>query len=142
MPRYASQADIVDLYGEDLLVRLTDTTRSGEVDPTVVDRGLQSADDIINSYVSERYTLPLPTVPGVLRECAIDIAVYKIALSTSKKTPEMRVRYEDAMALLERIGAGKAGLGLTPGEGTGADGTTVDTAPSRVGRSINTFRVF
>ena len=133
---YASQEDIVDLYGEDLLVRLTDTTRSNAIDTVVVGRGLQSADDIINSYVSERYTLPLPMVPGVLRECGVDIAVYKIALSTTKKTPEMRQRYEDAIALLERIGSGKAGLGLIPGD----DDPPIDSTPTRVGRSINLRR--
>lgn len=136
---YASRDDIDELYGPELLIRLTDTTKSGVANDDIIDKGLRSADDIINAYVSERFTLPLPVIPGVLRECAVDIAVYKIALSTTKRSTEMTQRYADAIALLERIGAGKAGLGLTSDQTSGD--TSFDNAPSRVGRSINTFRV-
>lgn len=140
MATYATRADIDELYGTELLARLTDDRRAGEADQTKVDRGLEAADNIVNSYISERYTLPLPVVPGALRECAVDIAVYKIALSTTKRTPEMRTRYEDAIALLERIGCGKAGLGLTDEEASSGN-NPIDNAPSRLGRSITTIRV-
>lgn len=139
MPHYAEKTDIDEAYGEDLLIRLTDTTKSGAVDMDTIERNLTAADGIIDAYVSERYSLPLPAVPGALKECAIDIAVYKIALPTTRRTPEMRTRYEDAIALLERIGCGKAGLGLTPDQTSGTPG--FDTGPVRVARSINTFRV-
>ena len=137
---YATKSDIDEIYGEEELIRLTDTTKSGAAEEATVERGLSAADGIIDAYLSERYTLPLPAIPAALRECGVDIALYKIALSTTKRTTEYRVRYEDAIALLERIGAGKAGLGLTSDQ-TGGD-TSFDNGPTNVGRSVTTYRTF
>lgn len=138
MSVYASQADIDDLYGTDLLLRIADPNKTGSPDATIVERGLQSADDLINSYVSTRYNLPLSTVPNVLRDCAIDIAVYKIALERARRTEEMRTRYDDWMAWLKDLAVGKVGLGLPPSD-LDSNGT-VDDQRTNVGRSIDTWR--
>ncbi len=137
---YAIQSDIEDLYGAALLLKIADLDRDGIPDPEVVQKGLRSADEIINAYLSALYTLPLPSTPGVVREMAVDIAVYKIALLRAARTDEMRLRYEDALKLLERISTGKAGLGLTPGEGGEGTPGAIDTGPSKAGRSIKTVR--
>src|SRR6266436_1666386 len=119
---YATKEDIDDLYGTDLLVRVADYDRDGAPDPEVVDRGLQAADEICDAYLSAQYTIPVTPTPGVVKNCAIDIAVYKIALGRSGRTDEMRVRYEDALALLEKISSGKVGLGLPPVTDPGGGG--------------------
>jgi phage gp36-like protein len=137
---YATKEDIDNLYGEDLLVRLADNDRDGTPDPAIVDRGLASADEICDAYLSAQYSLPLPAVPGVVRNCAIDIAVYKIALQRGGRTDEMRVRYEDALALLDKISQGKVGLGLPP-QDTDGDGTgDTDLNIKRRGGSFNASR--
>jgi phage gp36-like protein len=74
----------------------------------------------------------------VVKNCAIDIAVYKIALGRGGRTDEMRVRYEDALALLEKISTGKVGLGLPPTTGTDENGDPVTTNPN-VRRSGGSF---
>ena len=139
---YASKVDIDQLYGEDLLIRIADYDRDGTPDDDVVTRGLQSADEICNAYLSAQYSVPVLPTPGVVRTCAIDIAVYKIALGRGGRTDEMRVRYEDALLLLERISTGKVGLGLPPEVGTDVDGNPITTDPNvkRSGRSFDAGR--
>ena len=135
---YATKADIDELYGEDLLIRVADYDRDGTPDDAVVARGLQSADEVCNAYLSAQYPVPVTPVPGVVRTCAIDIAVYKIALGRGGRTDEMRVRYEDALSLLEKISTGKVGLGLPPVTTDNGDGTTTTTDPN-VKRSGGSF---
>jgi len=135
---YATKEDIDQLYGEDLLIRVADYDRDGTPDDEVVARGLQSADEVCNAYLSAQYPVPVTPVPGVVRTCAIDIAVYKIALGRGGRTDEMRVRYEDALALLEKISTGKIGLGLPPVTTDNGDGTTTTTDPN-VKRSGGSF---
>lgn len=135
---YATKEDIDELYGTDLLVKIADYDRDGTPDPLVVDKGLQAADEICDAYLSAQYTIPVVPTPGVVKNCAIDIAVYKIALGRGGRTDEMRVRYEDALALLEKISTGKVGLGLPPTTGTDENGDPVTTNPN-VRRSGGSF---
>src|ERR1700737_1713114 len=139
---YATKEDIDELYGTDLLVRVADYNRDGTPDPDVVARGLLAADEICDAYLSAQNTIPVTPVPGVVKNCAIDIAVYKIALGRTGRTDEMRVRYEDALTILEKISTGKIGLGLPPVTVTGKDATgapiTTTTNPN-VRRSGGSF---
>ncbi|WP_316196576.1 DUF1320 domain-containing protein [Bradyrhizobium sp. SZCCHNS3053] len=135
---YATKEDIDELYGTALLVRIADYNNDREPDPEVIAKGLESADEICDAYLSAQYTIPVTPTPGVVKNCAIDIAVYKIALGRTGRTDEMRVRYEDALKLLEKISTGKVGLGLPPATTTNPDGTTTTTNPN-VRRSGGSF---
>jgi phage gp36-like protein len=143
---YATKEDIDELYGTDLLVRVADYNRDGVPDPEVVARGLEAADDVVNAYLSAQYSVPVTPTPGVVKTCAIDIAVYKMALGRGQRTDEMRTRYEDALALLEKMSTGKVGLGLPPVTTTTTDAngntvtTTVDPNTKRSGRSFDCAR--
>lgn len=139
---YAVKQNIDDLYGVDLLNKLADKNNDRTADPAVVERGLRSADGIINGYLEGKYNLPINGTSDMLTEIAVDIAVYKIAILRSVRSTEMRQRYEDALALLDKISAGKIGLGIDPGTGTGGTGGTTPTTPgaSMMGRSVNTYR--
>lgn len=138
MATYATQQDIVDLYGVDLLVRVADHDRDGTPDPTIVSNGLEAADSIINAYLSAQYPIPVTPVPEIVKTCAIDIAVYKMALGRVQRTDEMRVRYEDALSLLEKIAKGTIGLGNVSTD-TDGDGV-VDPSMTRRGRFLNVSR--
>jgi phage gp36-like protein len=139
---YATKEDIDDLYGEDLLVRVADYDRDGTPDDAVIAKALLSADEICDAYLSAQYTIPVTPTPGVVRTCAIDIAIYKMALPRTGRTDEMRVRYEDALALLEKISTGKVGLGLPPTTSTDPDGNPMTTNPNvrRSGGSFDSWR--
>jgi phage gp36-like protein len=139
---YATKTDIDELYGTDLLVRVADYDRDGTPDDEIVAKGLLAADQICDAYLSAQYTIPVVPTPGVVKNCAIDIAVYKMALGRASRTDEMRVRYEDALAMLEKISTGKIGLGLPPVTTTDPDGTptTVDPNVKRSGGSFDCGR--
>lgn len=143
---YCTQADIEKLYGANLLVKIADKDRDGVADQEIVDGGLEAADDLIDGYVGAIAPLPISPVPGVLRRIAIDVAVYSIALGRTERTDEMRVRYDDALALLDKIGKGL--IALVPpssgaGSGTGSSsgtGTTPVADQKRLGRSVSSYR--
>lgn len=136
---YASQKDIEDLYGTDLLLRISDHNRDRAPDLDVIEKGLRGADEICDAYLSAQYTVPVLPAPGIVRTCAINIAVYLMAMDRTRRTEEMRVRYEDALKLLEKISTGKVGLGLQPSDPDG-DGVTTNPNAQRKGRMINLGR--
>ena len=138
MAHYASKADIDDLYGEDLLVRIADLDKDGTPDEDVIEKALLSADEICDAYLSSQYTVPVSPVPGIVRNCAVDIAVYKIAMGVTTRTTEMRQRYEDAIEHLKLIATGKVGLGLPPVD---EDGDTIPDSDPNAKRKGRIFDI-
>jgi phage gp36-like protein len=108
---YATAADIADIYGADALL-VADRDGDGMADTVAVDRALDAASEEIDSHVGVRYRLPLPAVPGLLRQLAVDIALYRLAATADVQSENHRTRYEDALATLKRIADGKATLVL------------------------------
>lgn len=137
---YATQQDIEDLYGEDILVRVADYDRDGVADQPVVSNGLREADTICDAYLSARYAVPVTPTPGIVRTCAIDIALYKMALGADRRTTEMRQRYDDALAMLERVSKGTVGLGLPATDEDGDGVAETDPNVKRKGRAFDTGR--
>lgn len=121
---YATQADLVERYGESMLRDLTDRADppAGAIDGAVVSRALADTDAAIDGYLVRRYVLPLPSVPPLLRDVALSIAIYKLHRDiTSEK---IRNDYVDAVKTLNQIAGGTVQLsidGAVPA-GSGADG--------------------
>lgn len=122
---YATQASIARIYGADFLIDIT----PDDADQVIsVDEALDLASADIDGYLSVRYSLPLPTAPRVLERRCIDIAVYILTNSHTRLTTTIEDRYNQAILFLERLSAGKAGLGTDEpavetgaGAGSGAD---------------------
>lgn len=110
---YATQADIIALYGADALV-VADRTGDGAIEHAAVARALASAKGEIDTFLHVRYTLPLTEVPEHLKTLCIDIAVYRLALSAAVMTDEVKERYKNAIDTLKLIAAGKAALVFAP----------------------------
>jgi phage gp36-like protein len=140
MAHYATAQDIIALYGEALLVRVSDQNKDRQADPEVVEAGLEAADDIIDAYLSSQYTVPLAYVSKSVRKLAIDIAVYTMAMGRAERTEEMRLRYEDAMAMLKMMATGKIGLGLPPVDSNGDGVPESDPNRKRKGRFLDISR--
>lgn len=111
---YATEQDIVDLYGADALVAVADRDFDGVADAAAVARALDDATGEMDLHIGARYDLPLPNVPASLRRICIDIAMYRLATNGGSLTDEHRTRYEDAVATLKRIAEGKAALTFEP----------------------------
>lgn len=110
---YASPAQMVARFSEGEVIALTDRSGIGMVDAEVLAAALDEADAEIDPYLAPRYTLPLATVPRILSGFACDIARYRLAGAGGVSiTDEVRNRYKDAVAFLDRVSRGQIGLGL------------------------------
>lgn len=120
---YALQADMQIALGDDELIQLTDRADPpvGAIDAAVLTRALEAADGEIDSYLAARYTLPLASVPTILRDCAIDIARYRLH---DRGVPDLvKDTYKDRIAWLRDVAKGTASLGIN----------TDDIAPASAG---------
>ncbi|MDP2783299.1 MAG: DUF1320 domain-containing protein [Sulfurimicrobium sp.] len=117
---YATLPDLVARYGEDELVKLTDTNRSGVIDAGVLGQAIADADSEIDSYLAVRYSLPLASVPTALKRIACDITRYR--LYDNRAPEEIRKRYEDAVKWLAAVANGSVGLGMPPAQAPAQSG--------------------
>lgn len=128
---YATQADLVDRFGETELAQRTNRVDGLTIDTVVLGRALSDADAEIDGYLATRYSLPLASVPAVLVRLGADIARYRLYDDGVPET--VRVRYQDAVALLKRMASGEvqvAGSAALP-VAAGGNAVLVST-PERV----------
>lgn len=132
---YAVKQNLIDRYGNTEIVQLADRTNvpPTTIDDTIVNRAVEDADGIINSYLSARYELPLASTPPLLVKLACEIARYQLYEDAAPE--RVKQAYEAAVKLLEAISKGVASLGLDPSS---------DPVPSTGGEPIfnETERVF
>ena len=124
---YALKSDLQTALGDAELIQLTDRADPplGDIDDAVLTRALEAADGEINSYLATRYSLPLAATTAVLRDCAIDIARYRLH---DRAAPDRVAQdYKDRIAWLILISTGKASLGVADADapsGVGAPDMT------------------
>ncbi len=130
---YATQQDVIDRYGEEELLTASDRDNDGNIDTVAVSRALDDASAEIDSYLVERYTLPLAApVPARLVEICGAIAVYKLSNASGPNTEEKRLRYEDALKWLSKVALGEVGLGDAGAEGSADTPSVSMTAQPRL----------
>ena len=133
---YATEQDLVDLHGANLIDRLADISGDGVRDAAKIARALETASDMIDGYISGRYTLPLTKASGVLRDCCVSIAVYRMANNPGLLADDMRERFKDAVKFLEHVAAGKANLGGIPSTSVAVPGAPVAASPTASPQSV------
>lgn len=111
---YATRDDMVQAFGEDELIELTDRAETGEMDNTVIAAALAAAAAEIDGYVGRVAALPLTTIPANLRQVALAIARYR--LDTTQSEGRVRLDYQDALDTLEKIAKGVIALDLPSAE--------------------------
>ncbi|MCX7204745.1 MAG: DUF1320 family protein [Proteobacteria bacterium] len=114
---YASQADMLDRFGEREVISLTDRSYSGVIDATVLNRAIVNASTEIDAYLASRYTIPLQPVPSLLVGITCDITRYRLCGAGVATTDEIRDRYQDAIKLLKEVNKGLLTLGGMPNGG-------------------------
>jgi phage gp36-like protein len=130
---YATTQDIIDRYGKDQLLILADRDGDGIADVEVTDRALADADSEIDLHVGKVYDLPLATVPSVLVQVAVDIAIYRMCNNDALVTEEIRTRYKDARGTLRSIAKGETSLGaIHESSGGAASGPAIVSGSPRV----------
>jgi len=117
---YATRQAMIDRYGENELIQLTDRARLGVIDDAVLGQALADAGAEIDGYLAVRYTLPLDHTPPVLMRVACDVARYRLFDDAAPE--EVRNRYTDAVKWLAAIARGLVSLGMPPAEAPAASG--------------------
>lgn len=130
---YRTQADLVREFGAVELVQLTDRDEppTGEIDAERVAKAIETAAAEINVYLEGRYSLPLASVPTVLRRVAVDMARYFLHIDITEDHPVAQ-RYARQVKLLRGIADGTLSLGL---DTSGAVQTPADTVQVSAGRN-------
>lgn len=105
---YCTLTDLLLNFGEGELEQVADRDRDGLADDGVLSDCMTFADDLIDGYLRERYTLPLVSVPRNLVGVACDIARYR--LYQAQPTDLVVHRYEAAIQWLRDVSDGRVGL--------------------------------
>jgi phage gp36-like protein len=139
---YCVLDDIKGVMPDAELIQLTDDTiPPAAINEANVDKAIARADELVDGYLRGRYTLPLSSVSGLIRDLAVDIAVYNLFKRRKKnKMPEaVSDDYKNALKILENIQKGSITIGadvvsspdpvqaVSTGEGAVANGTRVFT---------------
>lgn len=103
---YATQENLTDRYGEELLVQLTDhaVPATGAIDASVVARSLADTDAQIDGYLAVRYKLPLAVTPALVADLAQQIAIYKLHRTSASE--KIKDDYNAALKVLRDISTG------------------------------------
>lgn len=116
---YCTQQDMIDRFGSDELVELTDRTQLGEIDVAVLNAAIADATGDIDMYLSVRYALPLTVTPAVLTRLCCDIARFYLHGHAPPDT--VSDRHGAAIDLLQSIAKGDIDLAVGEASGDGAE---------------------
>jgi phage gp36-like protein len=133
---YCTCDDLETRLGLEDLNALADHDGDGLADDSVVGQAIASAQAVIDSYLATRFSVPVSPVPQALATRAVNLAVYFLKLGRDSVTDDARAQYEDDVAWLREVVAGRVSLGIAPGpaESSLAAGVRYDTRPRIFGR--------
>lgn len=132
---YATQQDLIERFGEQELIQLTDRVNIpvSTIDDVVVTRALTDASAFADGYLKKVMALPLNVVPPVLTKNIADIARYYLHGKSADKDSAVTRAYNEAVAFLRDVARGTVELtdgGEVPAAAGG--GSVQATAPDRV----------
>lgn len=113
---YITAQDLEEAFSQRALIELSnDTSRATSVDERVLQLAIRYACETVDGYLRSRYELPLPTVPTIVRNIALQLARYWLysRRPEGRGLPDsVKDDYKQALKDLESIQSGKFHLGL------------------------------
>jgi len=126
---YITKQDLLDELGEDLLIQLTNDEGSDTIVESVVNKAIEYAEGTFNSYVRLRYTVPVP-VTQMVKSLCLELATYHLFKKRATVDEGVfkirKIGFDEALARLNDINAGKAALDVPTVEETKENPTTGD----------------
>lgn len=117
---YCSAHDLARAIPAQTLIWLSaDDEAASAPDAAVIAQAIESAHEIIDAHLRARYVLPLPHVPPLLRELAVNLARHWLYARRPEgnELPEAVVRtHKAALSLLADMRDARLHLGLPPGQ--------------------------
>lgn len=132
---YATQQDLIDRFGEEELIQLTDRTNlpASTIDADVVDAAISDAENLADSYLAKRFQLPLDPVPEVLTRTISEIARYFLHGRRADKDDPVTRDYLQALAWLKDAAKGLVELDAAGGSfDQSGNGQVQVEAPDRI----------
>ncbi|VAX15352.1 hypothetical protein MNBD_NITROSPINAE04-1956 [hydrothermal vent metagenome] len=126
---YSNIDELKKKIDETKLVQLTDTGASGAIDTDKVDRAIQEADAMINSFVGEVYFVPMNPVPNVIVDISATLAILYLHRFRSVESAVWKEAELGALKYLGKIAEGEATL----------EGAIAEPAPSSDSSNSVTF---
>lgn len=112
---YCTQSDIQEEVTESVLIELTDDERLGTINAARVTKAITAADTEIDSYLAQRYPVPMTEGLELLKDCSVNLSLERLYLRRTGALPEDRKdRIAHVRKLLSDIAMGRASLGVTP----------------------------
>lgn len=118
---YATTAQMIARFTEREVIALTDRTGAGVVDEVQLADAITQAGAEIDAHLGRRYRLPLAldgtplaTAPQILVGLCCDIARYRLTGTEVQETEAIRVRYQDALRMLAKLGSGETVFAESP----------------------------
>lgn len=107
---YCLKADIQKEISDAELIGLTDDLKTGAIVDEKITAAIAKADALIDSYCGEVAEVPFTTVPAIIKQHSVTIAIYFLYMRRNR-VPEARLQsYKDAIQNLRDIATGKAAL--------------------------------
>jgi phage gp36-like protein len=122
--RYVSLEQIQQAIPAQTLIQLTNDAGYGDdIDMSVLESSVDTAEQRVDAYLQSRYTLPLATVHSLVSEIVVRLTRYTLySRRPEGSLPDaVKEAYRDAMRELEAIRDGKILLGIN----TDSTGETV-----------------
>ena len=129
---YCTLNDLITTYGEKNIVLLSDRVNKPAViiDEAIVERAIDDAAGEINMHLQTRYSLPLPSVPTVLKRIACVLAYLALHMNIPEDHPA-RTAAKDQRALLKGIAKGELSLGLDSSNAPAPNNDAAIVSPAR-----------
>ncbi|MDH3360636.1 MAG: DUF1320 domain-containing protein [Desulfobulbaceae bacterium] len=125
---YATVDDLKNKLEESELIMLTDDNGTGAINTGVVDAALEAADVEIDSSLAKRYTLPLATVPKIIKYTAADLAIIKLFNRRSGPPDHWSDVWQGIKNFLNQLGDGEITLGVEDPEIDSSDQVQVNSS--------------
>ena len=128
---YCTKQNMVDRFGLEELIQLTDQANTGVVDDNVLNMAINDASGLIDSYLAGRYSIPLATIPSAINRIACDLTRYW--LYDDAVTDLVQKNHDAAISFLKDASNGVVQLGV---DATGNKPQTNNSAKMESGGRI------
>jgi len=118
---YCTAEDIDGCIPKARLIELTDDAEpsTGEINAEIIGKAIDDAAATIDALIAGRYSLPLASIPPILKKISIDLSIYNLFArhADSEEFKGACKRHDNAMKLLQMIADGTVTLGIAEAEG-------------------------
>lgn len=125
---YATVARMVQRFGEQELIELTDTQApyTRQIHVGRLQMAMDAANSEVDGYLSTRYAVPIADAPLFVVSLACDLARYHAVVAGARVTERDEARYKAAIRSLESIAKGTLSIGTTPQGGDSSAASSAD----------------